>query len=232
MKCKTPPPHAASDLIPTTRAPSPCPWSPALRAHTAPGTLTRISTRTHRGKRREQPYERKCLTPMVSSGTSTTASPLPAPPKPTGSVGRNPYCCLAPPPTPPPFYHANRGGSSDTHPKAPDLPKHTGKIPDEEREGFFFGSPSRGCRRRRPRRRGWGRDACSLSLSLSLSPPRSACGPEVSGGGGSGAAGGCGFSSRCGGLDSGRFQFKQFLRPFSAGRRVALAVARRCCFFT
>jgi hypothetical protein len=54
----------------------------------------------------------------------------------------------------------------------------------------------------------------------------------VSGGGGSGAAGGCGFSSRCGGLDSGRFQFKQFLRPFSAGRRVALAVARRCCFFT
>uniref|UniRef100_A0A0A9F4X7 Uncharacterized protein n=1 Tax=Arundo donax TaxID=35708 RepID=A0A0A9F4X7_ARUDO len=38
---------------------------------------------------------------MLSSGTSTTASPLPAPPKPTGSVGRNPYCGLPPPPPSP-----------------------------------------------------------------------------------------------------------------------------------
>jgi hypothetical protein len=38
------------------------------------------------------------LTPMLSSGTSTTASPLPAPPKPDGSAGRIPYCCLPPRP--------------------------------------------------------------------------------------------------------------------------------------
>jgi hypothetical protein len=35
---------------------------------------------------------------MLSSGTSTTASPLPAPPKPDGSAGRIPYCCLPPRP--------------------------------------------------------------------------------------------------------------------------------------
>ena len=64
---------------------------------------------------------------MLSSGTSTTASPLPAPPKPTGSVGRNQYCCLPPPP--PPFYHANSDGSSDTHPKPPDLPNRRGGQP-------------------------------------------------------------------------------------------------------
>jgi hypothetical protein len=65
-------------------------------------------------------------TPMVSSGTSTTASPLLAPPNPTGSVGRKPYCCLPPPA--PPFCDATvTVGQIDTHLKSSDLPNHLGR---------------------------------------------------------------------------------------------------------
>jgi hypothetical protein len=93
MEGKNPPPLAASNLIPITKAPS-----PALKV---PKTLE-VSTRIVIKEKGEQcvneaPY------PMFLSGTTTTASSLPAPLNLMGSIGQKSYYCLMPPP--PPFYN-------------------------------------------------------------------------------------------------------------------------------
>lgn len=126
---------------------------------------------------------------MVSRGMSTVASPLP-PPNPAGSAGRNPYCDLTPSPRapPPPFCTApnqhlistlQKPNARDlSHPRSDGIPEPSPRRMcvlvswlgglEEEREqsraekravrGFL---PRRGSRRR-PRRRGWDRGACSL----------------------------------------------------------------------